>query len=710
MDVESFLSLFLSELELAQRVGERNRRPPQLNSITCREDIIARHAEKFLEQQMISFGFAKEEEQHVKSAVITGTSHCCKTALDELRPITLSDMEVPKVHKGRYCICRTISEPLADVAVTVVVEDINGDVVEISLHNCLLDLSNVTWLPSGTIIVIKEPHLKFTADEDTTEIYVESPSDVVFVDPTDFDALETFGASKWHFPEQYSSEELSRFAKKYVDRNDLDTALKYYDRALRVGFADAALHLDRCDVLLRLERFYEVYESAKTAYKCGADEEASLYRMSVAAYKMRNWKQAASHLQELISISHSNKLARALLASVTRRLDESCEGKYDIRRMYMEAYREKRRYLDVADYVGPVETADISGKGKGLVASKAISKGTLLMVSKAFACTYPDEHPGTLVAVNLITDQRDDKAQFFNKVRAVQTLLKGPHRAAELYSLYAGNLPRDACIPFGVVDVARIEKICAFNSFQMNYHDTEEGGEGDPHLSETPTSLFIMPSFLNHACIGNAYRSFYGDVMVIHAIGDLRKGDEVVFSYTDPLKPFKERSKQLLHFGIYCDCQLCELDKIDPRLQEREELAAECDELSPMLENNPPGLVKTLKPMIAKIRDAYEERKELQLQLIKPLLLLAAAYSSSGHYVDSTDALDECLQCVRGTSLYYFYGPAIYREMSRCYEEAGLPAEAALCMKKAAECLRVRSGIDEEAIREILSDPGSLLP
>lgn len=51
--------------------------------------------------------------------------------------------------------------------------------------------------------------------------------------------------------------------------------------------------------------------------------------------------------------------------------------------------------------------------------------------------------------------------------------------------------------------------------------------------------------------------------MVVHAIQDLEKGEEIVWSYTDALDPFSLRKKHLYPYGFSCDCQLCELDRAD---------------------------------------------------------------------------------------------------------------------------------------------------
>lgn len=76
---------------------------------------------------------------------------------------------------------------------------------------------------------------------------------------------------------------------------------------------------------------------------------------------------------------------------------------------------------------------------------------------------------------------------------------------------------------------------------------------------EKPSALFTTPSFFNHSCLrthlislsrtsriclANAYRAFYGDVMVVHAVDDLKKGEEVFITYVDLQLSYKERAKK----------------------------------------------------------------------------------------------------------------------------------------------------------------------
>ena len=85
------------------------------------------------------------------------------------------------------------------VGTIVLVEDLVGDVEEVGLYNFRPNLDgDANWIASGTILVIKEPTLKYGLTLTNAFIRVDSPSDVVFVQETDEEVLKEIGAIKWY--------------------------------------------------------------------------------------------------------------------------------------------------------------------------------------------------------------------------------------------------------------------------------------------------------------------------------------------------------------------------------------------------------------------------------------------------------------------------------------------------------------------------------
>ena len=67
-----------------------------------------------------------------------------------------------------------------------------------SLQNFSYKVDDTDWLCPGTILLIKEPWLRYTFQSKTPHIRIDSPSDVIFIDQMDYEFLEKVGAKKWY--------------------------------------------------------------------------------------------------------------------------------------------------------------------------------------------------------------------------------------------------------------------------------------------------------------------------------------------------------------------------------------------------------------------------------------------------------------------------------------------------------------------------------
>ncbi|KAH7712630.1 TPR domain-containing protein [Aphelenchoides avenae] len=137
---------------------------------------------------------------------------------------------------------------------------------------------------------------------------------------------------------------------------------------------------------------------------------------------------------------------------------------------------------------------------------------------------------------------------------------------------------------------------------------------------EERTSLHIVPSFINHSCVDNVYRAHYGDVMMVYAIRDIQKGEELVWT----------------EHRVRCDCLLCELDRSDKRRKKRDKLVEKAEVLQ-LLAANKRELVAKLEPIVQEIRETYSSRKQYRLRLLVPLTTLYDVYSE-------LENLDRCVR------------------------------------------------------------------
>ena len=79
-----------------------------------------------------------------------------------------------------------------------------------SFYNFTADLNDDTWLQPGTIVLIKEPYLKYNLVCTNSLIRVDSPSDAIFVHETERAVLAKANALRWYKPEVMDFDQLKK--------------------------------------------------------------------------------------------------------------------------------------------------------------------------------------------------------------------------------------------------------------------------------------------------------------------------------------------------------------------------------------------------------------------------------------------------------------------------------------------------------------------
>uniref|UniRef100_A0A914YRG0 SET domain-containing protein n=1 Tax=Panagrolaimus superbus TaxID=310955 RepID=A0A914YRG0_9BILA len=620
-----------------------------------------------------------------RTTILSGDIHSCKRAFEELKPITLRDMKVPMVHEGRYLICQVIGQPYAIVGVNVLIQDINGDVEEVAIYNFRYKLDKLDWIHPGTVFIIKEPWLRYGSQSKTPSLRIDSPSDVIFIDSTDYEFLNKLDAKKWYVSMSKDAELWREKANKCFKKQEYGDALIIYDRAIRYNPENAVLYLNKSLTCLKVDAFYMAYQCAKEALEKGGDKEKALFRMGQASYGMREWQKAAKHFTELLQEFPNNKAASEQLKLTTFRLAEERNGKFNFKKMFLDSKKEKAQ-LDVADYIGSIKIAEIPGKGRGIIALKDVKAGTLLAVSKAFASGYDQDFDGILLTINLIRKDGGTAAQMLQVIQAMKNLQNNPKRAEEVYALYAGDtVTRDEKIPFGIIDAARIQQISALNRFASDDLPSDFNFGNIPELRDN-SHLFILPSYFNHSCLANANRTFYGDVMVIHATVDIKKGDEICLSYVSPLLEYSERKKKFQSWKFTCKCQLCEIDSNDKFISKRHQMVTEFSVYARANMGTPKLVIAKGEAVLKKLRETYIQRNKFKIHLAQMLMMLSPAYYANSDPMKAIKYLQEVINLFDNTPLKYVISIAdACVNLAHCYLSIGNVTKVKELIQKASE-------------------------
>uniref|UniRef100_A0A914Z667 SET domain-containing protein n=1 Tax=Panagrolaimus superbus TaxID=310955 RepID=A0A914Z667_9BILA len=590
--------------------------------------------EEILSWQLQTVKYEKNDITKTKTLFLSENSHFCSKSFEELEPINLCDMKVPMIHEGKYLVCQVKGKPYSVIGlatpspyfgVHTLIEDLNGDIEELAMYNFRHKVDDVNWLPLGTILIIKEPWLRYGSQSKTASLRVDSPSDVIFVDPIDNEVLEKIGATKWHDSKLSKNAEVwQKEANECFKKGKYEMALKLYDRAIRFNPELSVLHSNKSLTCLRIGAFYDAYEAAKIGLEKGGNREKALYRMGQAAYDMREWQNAANHFAAIL----------------------------------LESEKHEPQF-EVADYVGPIEIANIPGKGRGIIASEDIKEGTLLVVSKAFSTSLCQDFLSLLGTIQSFKKQGATADQLLQVTQIMKNLQLNPQLGKEIYDLYAGDLEQNVDIPFGVIDAARVQQISACNTF-----GTTDVGENSESIDKI--RLFVLPSYFNHSCIANGKREFFHDVMVVHATADIKKGEEIFVPYINLTYDFLERKKKLDFWKFTCTCALCELDANDENCLKRNEMVKKYVKFANG-SYNLYSIIDQGEALLKKIRETYVNRNELKIVLVQFLDTLYAAYYDTGNKLKCAKILEEIISLMDNPLKYTEKIKTKYLDLAHCY-------------------------------------------
>lgn len=173
---------------------------------------------------------------------------------------------------------------------------------------------------------------------------------------------------------------------------------------------------------------------------------------------------------------------------------------------------------------------------------------------------------------------------------------------------------------------------------------------------------------MNHSCIGNARRSFIGDMQIVRATEDLEEGSELFVCYAYPcdFDSYDEAQKRLNQWGFTCDCALC-LDRkatTNKMLMQRKSLL---EDLGQLMESRArAGSVSHALKSLEKVNQTYSSAARspgaVRLELRGPYIGLGAALVSIGR---PSDAIEMTLKGLEALGFVISASPPRGRPKSR---------------------------------------------
>ncbi|KAF8507844.1 hypothetical protein BU17DRAFT_57135 [Hysterangium stoloniferum] len=553
--------------------------------------------------------FAKlSASSHLTTRAYVGTEkHYSVAPLESLQLITLRKMYVRKIHRGNYFLCRIIVPPKRGVAIEIAVEDPNGDVASLSLYNFptmmnsgLQEVDSV--FPVGTILAIREPFLKQSLISNSVQFMrVDSPTDVIFMDANDHNLQDVTWRSGQQVPNMPTRPST---VDGWKEKGDQHFRSKYwlaaamsYTKGLILDNSAILLKANRAEAYLKLGYFSAARRDADDVI-ASTDRKVmvkALGRAGRAAYYTEKFGEALVYFQKILAIEEDNLEAEGWICQTQTRLEEQTCGRYDWPRIFRDS-QQLASLSDIASFVGPVKVATLPsrGGGRGIVATRNIEVGELLLVAKPFASAFKEDLSPfeSTLAINILTRRASGQCSFATIWRTIEKIYGNPELHNQVFHLCprppfepasteyppqtSHNIHHHPLQPSIDIDVSLLESICSNNMFSLEplgYMDFKSPWTSADQDVDLPCALYLLPSLFNHSCVPNGTRTFFRDVMVVRAAVPIRQDEEIFLGYISDMNA-RKRDENLSHYGFHCTCPLCEDDSKDGEsvIQSREDL------------------------------------------------------------------------------------------------------------------------------------------
>ncbi len=331
-----------------------------------------------------------------------------------------------------------------------------------------------------------------------------------------------------------------------LQKKEVSGAVEAYTAGIQLGPDEkllAVLLSNRSQAYLSLGEPGLALMDADMAIKLDPTFQKSLFRRGKALFDLERFEEAKEAFQGCEGQEKMVSASAEHLAQVER-------GEYNWPVWLTECTRDAEQLHDVSDYRNKLmQQKEIAGKGRGLVATEDLPKGTLLLVEKAAAIVFPSscmakrKSPGELLS-----------AQLHDLIKSARTA-KERKLVSGLQELSTGETKKSESVSMETDLSLFLRKLLIVNGF--GWSDACKA-----NVSQRPTDhgfgLWLQASMFNHSCIPNALYGFLGNVLVVRLARDVVKDEEICIAYCSCHDSLEERNAKLQRRGFQCVCELCE--------------------------------------------------------------------------------------------------------------------------------------------------------
>ena len=284
-----------------------------------------------------------------------------------------------------------------------------------------------------------------------------------------------------------------------------------------------------------------------------------------------------NEIYDLMSEESKNKFNIETIKKTLNEKKNNMQGKYDKKELLayekscLDIINAKKYYLDSLNkefkntsFFNKDLIQENYNKIKGVhyTAKENIKEGTLLIVEiplisiyeaeiKKFASTFEkfqkmgfsDNELAIEILFTIFKDRiefEEEKNNLINKISQLSSL-----------SLKNANISKEERIKNFVYNDDNVKDIISNNAILTIRNERNKIAP-----NEICYGLYINCSFFNHSCEPNCFYFGIANMLIVKAIKDIKKGEELTVSYIEP-KPMMLRKNELLKWDFTCDCKYC---------------------------------------------------------------------------------------------------------------------------------------------------------
>lgn len=399
---------------------------------------------------------------------------------------------------------------------------------------------------------------------------------------------------------------------------------------------------------------------------CSKDANGKAYhRAGMAAYNLGQFIAAQKYFEQASELQPDDTTTAECLTDTYDRVIEGSTGKFNFEAITKEVIQKNDPLLDLASFISNTSIRKARGRGRGLFAVKDIKAGELVMCEQAL-CTAFGEEQGTNnigFMFNLEHGTATMGTHTVRLTRVIHKLLHRPKLTERFNELYNGDYkPKPTATPTEAgglvpVDTFAVQAALELNGFSIPSLASADLEDQDERRS---TGVWLHASAINHDCIGNASRSFIGEMILIRATKNIAKNEEITMRYMNPngtISDFQETLQKTWKFK--CSCALCKAEmQVSTRLQERRMAAIE--EAGQFLEphvlshgnHSTAAVIGRVEALYHKIEATYSD--SLFKNLPRPALGAIGAWLATAYALQKAEkpAIDWSLQVLRDLGVF----------------------------------------------------------